>query len=234
MDYKDYLVGNSEENFWFKSKNDLIKIFFKKFKKKDLKILSIGAGTGRELKVLNEFGEVFVIEINKKALDLISKELCQNKKQGDVQNLPFSKDFFDIVLASDVLEHVNDDKKAVNEIQRVLKKEGTFIFTVPAHQFIFSSHDKALGHKKRYSKEELKQLTKKFKKVEINYWNFFLSPIVILKRILNKDSKPEVDKITLPKTIDTLFYRIMSLENGLIARDMHLPFGITLFGICKK
>jgi hypothetical protein len=77
-------------------------------------------------------------------------------------------------------------------------------------------------------------LTKNFKKVEINHWNFFLSPIVLLKRISKKDSKPEVDKVALPKTIDTLFYRIMSLENRLIARDMHLPFGITLFGICKK
>jgi len=234
MDYKDYLAGSSDENFWFKAKNNLLQILLSKIKIKNPKILSVGTGTGGELKVLNNFGEIWVLDLNKKALDLIPKELYKQKKVGDVQKLPFPKEFFDVVIASDIIEHVENDKKAIKEVRRVLKKGGALIFTVPAHQFLFSSHDKALGHKKRYSKKQLKDLTKAFNLTKLGYWNFFLSPLIVLKRFADKNAKPKVDQANFSKPIDKILYKIMKTENFLIKYDLPLVFGVTIFGICKK
>jgi len=154
MDYKDYQSGKVKLDFWFRAKNDLIeKLLFNQFpKKKKLKILNLGAGTGSDLEILNNFGEVYVIDVEKKALDLIPDNLCVEKKICDACKLIYKDDFFDLVVSFDVFQHIENDEIAIKEAYRVLKKKGILFFSVPALQKLYSSHDKALEHKRRYSK----------------------------------------------------------------------------------
>ena len=153
MDYKEYENGESaSRHFWHRAKNDLIFRLLSKLKKRNLKILNLGAGTGDDLETLNKFGTVYVTDINENALSLIPNNLCAEKKRCDAQNLTYPNEFFDVVTSFDVFEHIPDDKKAINEVSRVLKKDGHLIFSVPAFQFLYSAHDKALEHKRRYSK----------------------------------------------------------------------------------
>ena len=150
MDYKDYEADQSSSSFWFKSKNNLIDILMseisKFYKRGQLKILNIGVGTGEDLKILNKYGNNYITDINKDALDLIDKHWYTKKKVADACKLPFEDNFFDIVVSFDVFEHISNDKLAVSEIYRVLKKEGHLIFSIPAFQCLYSFHDKALGH----------------------------------------------------------------------------------------
>lgn len=236
MDYKDYLVGKSESGFWFRAKINLINILFKKNfpnTSKKLKILSIGAGTGEELSVLNKFGEVYVIDIEKKALDLIKDNLCKEKKVCDTCKLFYKNNFFDVVVAFDVLEHIEKDKVAIKEIKRVLKKQGTFIFSVPAFQFLYGPHDKALEHKRRYSKKKLISLLQVFNKTSLYYWNFFMFPYS-LTRLLKKNSPPKVEEGKVPFILDKFCFGLLKIENFLIQNKIKLPFGVSLFGISKK
>ncbi|MFC1690535.1 hypothetical protein ACFL0W_00005 [Nanoarchaeota archaeon] len=81
MDYKDYRAGQKSSDFWFKAKNNLINILLSKatkrknthITKQKLKILNIGAGTGNDLKILNKYGDNYVIDVNKNALDPIAR-----------------------------------------------------------------------------------------------------------------------------------------------------------------
>ena len=164
MDYKDLQAGQTNENFWFKAKNDLIDILIKKVckNKKQLKILNIGAGTGDDLEVLSKYGKNYMVDIDKNALSIIENKLCEEKKVADACKLPYNDNFFDVVVSFDVFEHIINDKKSVDEVYRVLKNGGVLIFTVPAFQSLFSSHDKALQHQRRYNKKSVKDLLSKF------------------------------------------------------------------------
>ncbi len=234
MDLKDFSPSQKGAEFWFKAKEDLIRRMLIKIKKKKQKILIIGAGTGEDIKIFADFGEVYVTDINKESIAMI-KENC-SKQVCDACNLDFKDNTFDIVASFDVFEHIENDKLAVNEVFRVLKKHGCLIFSVPAFQALYSSHDSALEHKRRYSKESIKYLMKNFTKKYLCYWNFFLFIPIAIIRLIKKKSKPRTDsKINLPRTISRILFMLLKIENILISKDiLRFPFGLSIWGICKK
>jgi ubiquinone/menaquinone biosynthesis C-methylase UbiE len=234
MDYKDYEAGISSSFFFFKGNNERIYIQFKKLKKRNLKILDLGTGTGDNLNRINEFGSVYVIDIEKRALDTIPDHLCVEKKVSDACNLDYPDKYFDVVSSFGVFEHILDDWKAVSEIYRVLKPEGVLIFSVAAFQSIFSAHDIALDHKRRYSKKMIKELFSDFKNLKMYYWNTFLFFPVAISRILKKNAEPKVMAKNLPNMINSIFYSLLNIENQLIKKDINLPIGLTIIGSCEK
>jgi len=82
---------------------------------------------------------------------------------------------FDTILFIHVLEHIKEDKKAIDKAYQFLKPEGMVLIEVPALPFLYSSHDKVLGHYRRYSKKYMLSLInrKKFKVIDIWYQDFF-------------------------------------------------------------
>jgi ubiquinone/menaquinone biosynthesis C-methylase UbiE len=233
MDLKDYEVGIVDTNFWFKAKNDLMNQLIGK--KKKLRILDLGIGTGGSLKVLKKYGRVYATDINNKVLKLIPKWDYYEKKVCDARRITYPSNYFDLVILFDVLEHVKESKKVVSEIHRVLKKKGVLLLTVPAYQFLYSSHDKALEHIKRYSRRELYGLLQPFKIKKFGYWNSILFPFIAIVRLLKKWSKPSVDNVSkLPGVIDELLYKLLSFENYLIRKGVNLPFGLSLYAKCQK
>ena len=198
MDYKDYIAGQTGDQFWFKSKKDLINILMNKIGRKDLKILNIGAGTGIDLEILNRFGNIYIIDVNKKALDLIPSNLYSEKKVCDATALPYPNDFFEIVCSFDVFEHIKNDEKAVLEAYRVLKKGGLLLLMVPAFNFLYSAHDRALLHYRRYNKKKLYKLLKIFKYEYLSYWNSILFLPLSILRILKKEQNQKLIILTFP------------------------------------
>lgn len=234
MDYRDYIDGQTGEQFWFKGKKDLINILMNKIGQTNLKILNIGAGTGVDLEIMNRFGNIYIIDVNKKALDLIPSNLYSEKKVCDATALPYPNDFFDIVCSFDVFEHIKNDEKAVLEAHRVLKKNGHFLITVPAFNFLFSAHDKALLHYRRYSKKKLYELLRIFKYEYLSYWNLILFIPLSILRILKKRAKPKTDYFNLPSLLEKTFLNFLRIENKLIMKDYRLPFGLSLVGVYRK
>lgn len=235
MDYLDYEAGKSESGFWFKCKKEFIESILTKLNKTNLKILNIGSGTGDDLEVLNKFGEIYVIDINKKALNLIPREFIKEKKLCDASKLKFYSDnSFDLVVSFDVFEHIPEDKKAINEAFRVLKKGGFLIFSVPAFQILYSAHDKALNHRRRYSKKQISDLLNDFETKNLFYWNSLLFLPSAISRLINKNSAIKVDRGIKNKFIDNLFYKILKTENFLISKNIKFPIGLSIFGVCKK
>lgn len=236
MDYKDYQAGATKDFFWHKAKIRLIDILLDRLKKKEgLKILNLGAGTGDDLPTISQLGEIYIIDIDSDALKIIPHEFVFEKKICDACHISYPDDFFDLVVAFDVLEHIKDDKLAINEIHRVLKPDGFFIFTVPAFNFLYSSHDKAINHFRRYNKRMLKNRLSSFECIEIGYWVFLLFLPVAIQRILNsKKSNPKIHFMKLPKFINNILYFLLEIENWLINHKIPLPVGMTIYGIYKR
>jgi SAM-dependent methyltransferase len=252
MDLKDYKVLSESNNynsyFWYKSRLNLINnIFFSVFSPdKKLKILDIGCGTGAEIGILEKFGEVIVIDINPKALE-IAKEKNPKIKVilGNVEEYDLGKNLYDVVCCFDILEHLREDEKGLEQIKDSLKEGGHLFFTVPAYSFLFSSHDIAMSHYRRYNKREITDKLAKigFKILKISYWNFFLFfPIFIFRMSKKlfiklggyKNSAPKSDARPVNKYLNNFLFSILDFENNLMAKGMKMPFGLTIYGIIKK
>jgi SAM-dependent methyltransferase len=236
MDYRDLQAGQTKDRFWFKAKNDLISILMEKAckEKRDLKILNIGVGTGEDLEILNKFGKNYIIDIDKNALSLIDNRLCQEKIIANASNLPYQDDFFDVAVSFDVFEHIKDQQKAVRECYRVLKENGALVFSVPAFNFLYSSHDRALNHHRRYDRGNLKNLLSDFSNLKTFFWNSLLFTPIAFKRLFEKKARPKVDHFNFFGWVDALFYRILSVDNFFIKKNGSLPFGLTIVGFCYK
>lgn len=234
MDYKDFISGQTGENFWFKGKKELIDILMKNSKEKNLNLLNIGAGTGADLDVINKYGNVYLIDINQEALNLIPEKMYFEKKICDATELTYPDNFFDIVCSFDVFEHIKNDFKAVREIKRVLRKDGLLFFTVPAFNFLFSAHDKALHHFRRYNKKSLYNLLKNFKEIRVSFWNSSLFLPLSILRILKKRSIPHTDYFNLPNFLERTFLSLLRFENRFIDRGFKIPIGLSLVGFCRK
>ncbi len=235
MDYKDYQDGASQQHFWFKAKNKLVAhLLSQTITNNKSHILDIGAGTGDDLDVLNKFGFIHVIDINQKALDLIPTSLAIEKKCCSASELSYEDNSFDAIVAFDVLEHIPNDQKAVNEIMRVLKPGGFFIFTVPAYQWLFSAHDSYLHHVRRYNKNDIQELLQKFTKITLGSWLFFLFPLAAISRLLSKNKPHNEHEKTPNKFINSLMYGILQGELWLIKKGLKFPWGLTIYGIYQK
>ncbi len=235
MDYKDFEAGQTNEHFWFKAKKELIDSLMKKTcgDSKQLKILSIGVGTGDDLDVLSRYGQNYITDVDEKSLSVIDAKLYLEKKVTDACTLPYEDGFFDVVVSCDVFEHIDDHVKAASEVHRVLKKDGVLVFTVPAFQFLFSSHDVALQHFRRYNKKTISSLLENFE-TNIFFWNTLLFIPMAISRLLNKNSKPKVDQGNVPTWLNTIFYHLLKFDNFLIKRNLSMPVGISLVGYCFK
>jgi SAM-dependent methyltransferase len=184
--------------------------------------------------VISRFGETHVADVEPAALEMVPDSLVAGKRLCDVRSMPYADGAFDVVLAFDVLEHVEDDADAVREISRVLRPGGFFIFTVPAFNILYGPHDRALGHFRRYRKASIRKLLGDMERVALGYWVFFIFLPVALQRLLSRNKKPEVHYARLPRIVNGMLYGLLALENALIRLGVRLPAGTTIYGVYKR
>lgn len=122
---------------------------------KDIKILEVGCGTGNVSEVIInfiDFGVFIGVDISDKMLELAREKIRSDKVvflKGDAQNLQFKDNSFDYVITSEVLEHMQDSKKALSEWSRVLKDSGKIIITIPNRNSVHSLYKKMYGKSKQ-------------------------------------------------------------------------------------
>lgn len=149
-------------HWWFKSRRKYL-IDLLKNSPKDSKILDVGCSSGVFLKDLEKIGfnpdHLFGIDISEKAILNSKKNGLKNTFVMDAQNITLTEKF-DIIVASDCLEHLENDSKALNNWNNLLNKNGQLYVFVPAFMRLWSYHDEVNMHFRRYKKNELKSKTK--------------------------------------------------------------------------
>lgn len=118
----------------------------------DSRCLDIGTSTGANLRLLRDLGcrRVVGLEPSVEAIRFCESKGLGPVREGDVCAMPFSDANFDFVLATDVIEHVEDDGRALAEIYRVLAPGGYLLLTVPAFKSLWGLQDDVSLHKRRY------------------------------------------------------------------------------------
>src|SRR5919198_3141081 len=100
--------------------------------RQSVRILDVGCGTGANLTAFARHGTTIGIDSSIDALSFCQTRGIQRLVLSPVEKLPFDDRTFHVVTALDVLEHTDDDLRALAEIQRVCHKDGLLLITVPA------------------------------------------------------------------------------------------------------
>jgi ubiquinone/menaquinone biosynthesis C-methylase UbiE len=206
---------------------------------KDAMLLDVGCGTGLNYSMLSQFGSVWGTDRSSHALEFSRRRGINTLNQSDAEDLQFSDNTFDLSTALDVLEHVDDDLRGISEIFRVLKPGGWLVVTVPAYGFLWSEHDEALHHRRRYTAHELRnKITNAGFNVERS--TYFITtlffPIFLIrfaKNLTRKSVRAKTSHVILPKWANSLLIKILDLER-LYLRFSNLPFGVSIVCIARK
>ena len=225
----------------------------KKRVEKGAMILDAGSGNGSLALRLGEAGfrvtgidasDAFVAYAENGAKQLKLNGAVSFQK-GDLLNTELPDETIDAVVSGEVLEHLEQDEKAVREFSRVLRKGGFCIVTVPAHPHLWDKNDEWAGHNRRYTKEGLTNIfsDKGFKIVQCHYWGFPLVRLFhrfVYLPMVNKKIMSEGKNITQEKT---LFPRVLKskklhLFGAWVFSFDHLfnsvPLGIGLLMVARK
>lgn len=169
----------------------------KKYLKGD--ILEVGAGIGNFTSRLKEYGDVVTIDYDPR---------YKNASYGDIEKGKyfFGNKKFDTIVCMNVLEHIKDDRRALDNMRRLLRKKGRLVLLVPAHSWAYGEMDEALGHFRRYSKKEItkKILDSKFSILNSRYLNWsgligwFVNGRIFRRKIIPIDQLGIFDKLARP------------------------------------
>lgn len=199
-------------------------------------VLDAGCGTGGLLKDLQRYGKVVAADFSEEAV-----KFCKLRGHSIFQcsglNTPFRAKSFDSIVGLDLIEHLDEDLVALQELYRICKAGGYLCLTVPAFQFLWSSHDELNHHKRRYSKPQLEgQLrSARFQVLKCSYFNSFLFPFILLGRIFGRGGgeEPGPEWRIPSRVLNTGLCRTFAAELSHL-RGHDLPFGASILAIAKK
>jgi SAM-dependent methyltransferase len=146
-----------EHHWWYRGRRRIIRSELDKLPlPAGARVLDAGCGSGRTLEELQSYGEVHGIELSPEAAEIAKGRGIGDVRIGRLEDLPWEDGIFDLVTCLDVIEHTPDDRATLRELRRVTKPGGWLLVTVPAYQALWSSHDEANHHYRRYARDALR------------------------------------------------------------------------------
>jgi SAM-dependent methyltransferase len=203
------------------------------------RVLDVGTSTGTNLRMLRDLGfaDVEGLDLSQEAIRYCAEKALGVVHEGDICAMPFPDGSFNLVLSTDVIEHVSDDRLALSEVARVLKPGGVAIITVPAFQKLYGLQDRVAHHRRRYHKQDLVQKIRAagLEIGSVYYFNYLLFvPIWLARRLIDLfGAKLESEAELNSPAMNWILGRIFTLD-VLSARLLSPPFGVSLFAIVRK
>jgi SAM-dependent methyltransferase len=209
-------------------------------------VLDVGCGTGGNAELLRPYAPLYGIDRSVPAARGSLALGYRSTVISDGHKLPFPDGTFPAVTCFDVLEHLHDDVTAIAEMTRVCQPGGLVIASVPAFQWLWSQHDVALGHQRRYTRHQISELFTgpglRLRRLTYCLFGTFMPAAAVrtvqramrLGRPLPTDgAATDVDGFPLPKPLNDLLAGLLSQEARWVARR-DLPVGLSIFAAGEK
>lgn len=248
--YAEY-YAMEHTHWWFRARRRIIRAILRQegLWARGLRILDVGAGTGRMLEFLGEGMIVTGIDSESEALGFAAKRGAARLLQSDAVALPIRNASVDVVSAFDIIEHLRDDRAALEEFRRVLKPGGHCVVTAPALRWLWSEHDEINLHLRRYRRAELRRRFEEagFQVRRCSYFNTLLfAPIAAVRigrrllgavahgspRRYEKRLRSDLSMAGSP-SVGKVLERVMGFEAELVRR-FDLPVGVSLLCVARR
>lgn len=131
--------------WWYRVRADLLRVSLDRYVTGSDVVLDVGSADGPSVAWLHDKGRRVALDVDPRGL--VPGDVC-----GSAMELPFASNTFDVVAAFDVVEHCEDDHKALSEIHRVLAPGGRLLMSVPAYQWAWTHFDVQNQHHRRYTR----------------------------------------------------------------------------------
>ena len=235
----DRMAELDSRHWWFTARRQILAALIDRVVRppEGARILELGCGTGHNLAMLGRFGEVEASELDQNARELASRRLGRLVEAAALPDLSvFPSGSYDLVALLDVLEHVADDAAALSAIRERLKPGGKLLVTVPANKWMWSAHDEAHHHYRRYSKDKLADLARRANYAIdlISPFNTILFPLIAAARLAGRATgKGEADDSMPPAPLNSALAALFGLERHLVGR-LPMPFGVSLVAVLRR
>jgi SAM-dependent methyltransferase len=205
------------------------------------RVLDAGCGSGRTLPELERYGKVSGIELNPETADVARARGEYDVRVGRLEQLPWDDATFDLITCLDVIEHTPDDRVALGELRRVCKPGGYLVATVPAYPALWSEHDVANHHYRRYLRDTLRgaavgagwdiqRLT--------SFNSVMLAPAAAVRLAQRRrEPRPGPHRPNLrigPGWLNGVLERPFALEARVLSRGHTLPVGLSLLAVMRN
>jgi len=235
--------GQLEEwHWWFRGRQRILETVLRRTLPGNgpLAIASLGCGPAEGLRWLAPFARgapVVGTDVEREHARRLAPRIEYVLARAEAA--PFASERFDVVLALDVLEHLDDDAAGLREAARLVRPGGSLIVTVPALPSLWGSQDTVSHHRRRYTRASLLDAygRARLPVPRVTYFNSLLFPPIAAvrwtRRLLGLTERARSDfEDSQPGLVNDLLGRTFALERHLVPR-FRLPVGVSLLGVSR-
>jgi SAM-dependent methyltransferase len=235
------MLDVDEHHWWYRGRRRIIRAELERLPvPTGARVLDAGCGSGRTLEELRPFGEVFGIELNSEAAEIARERGGFDVRIGRLEELPWEPATFDLITCLDVIEHTPDDRVTLTELRRVCKPGGWLLVTVPAYQALWSLHDEANHHYRRYARGTLRAaaVAAGWRVQRMTSFNSLLLAPAAAVRIAQRrrrTSSTYTPELRLgPAWLNGALERPLRIEASWLAHGRTLPAGLSLLAVLQS
>jgi SAM-dependent methyltransferase len=235
------MLAVDEHHWWYRGRRAIIAAELERLPLvPHTPVLDAGCGSGRTLLQLRRYGAVSGIELSEDAAAVARERGPFDVRIGRLEALPWEEGTFGLVTCLDVVEHTPDDVVALTELRRVSRPGGWLLVTVPAYPSLWSRHDVANHHYRRYSRRSLggAALRAGWQIERMTSFNsLLLAPAAIVRlaqrgRPAGEDYQPDLH--LGPAWLNGVLERPLRAEARWLARGHTLPAGLSLLAVMRN
>lgn len=201
------------------------------------KLLDVGCGAGAFLEGFSQGYEAYGIDASALAIGFCRQRGLQNVFSCTLENFPRPEMRFDLITLLDVIEHIEDDQRALDLVRERLLPGGFVVVTVPAYRWLWSRWDELNHHRRRYAQSQLRERLERagFAVQTLSYFNSLLFPCALFSRLISKLFKlTDEPGAKIPaRSINALMTWIFAVEKFWLRR-FRFPAGLSLIAIAQN
>jgi SAM-dependent methyltransferase len=230
-----------EHHWWYRGRRRVIRAELDRLPvPARAQILDAGCGSGRTLQELVSYGEVRGIELDADAASLARQRGYGEVRVGRLEELPWEDEAFDLITCLDVIEHTPDDLGTLTELRRVTRPRGFMLVTVPAYPALWSVHDEANHHYRRYSRRSLSAAAQAAGWIvqRVSSFNSLLlapaAAVRVAQRRFGTHNGYTNDLALGPQWLNDALERPLQLEAKWLGQGHTLPAGLSLLAVLRR